>query len=128
MASFIKWIGTIVILALGIVIAYKFAGSAEVSEIKVYKTILPSTEYQLNDTNKVYTSFELFFYTKDQAEQATKDTEIFEVLKRVLSKFNAKDFTSTDGLLKIRAELFVKINQTVFPVLAVKFYTNPKVY
>ena len=128
MASFIKWIGTIVILAVGIVIAYKFAGGTEVSEIKVYKAVLPSAEYHLNDTNKVYASFELFFYTKKQAEQATTNTEIFEVLKRVLAKFDAKDFSSTDGLLKIRAELFIKINQTGFPVLAVKFYTNPKVY
>ena len=128
MASFIKWIGTIIILSVGIFLAYKFSGTAHVAEIKTYKVVLPAYEFNLADSNKVYASLEMLFYTKEQAEKAIGNNELIEVIKRIFAQLSSADFTSSDGILKIRAELFLTINKTVFPIVSIKFYTNPKVY
>ena len=128
MASFIKWIGTIIILSVGIILAYKFSSTASVAEIKMYKVVLPAYEFNLVDANKTYVSLELLFYTKEGAEKAIDNSELLEVLSSVFAKLSSADFTSNDGLLKIRAELFITINKTLFSVINVKFYTNPKVY
>lgn len=128
MASFIKWIGTIIILSVGIILAYKFSSTANVDEIKVYKVVLPAYEFNLADANKAYLSLELLFYTKEGAKKAIDNNELLEVLGRVFAKLSSNDFSSNDGLLKIRAELFLTINKTLFSIINVKFYTNPKVY
>ncbi|MBN1113830.1 MAG: hypothetical protein JXA66_00675 [Oligoflexia bacterium] len=126
--SFIKWAGTLVIVAVSLVVAIKTTFKGKITEEKFYVYSLPEYGYDLKHGKRVKVSFGLICKNKKDAEQASKkQDEILKIISSFLNKEDPSYFTDTAQYGKVKSRLVIELNRKLIPVEFISFVTAPRV-
>lgn len=125
----IKWLGTVLVIAASFYFALKLTDSGRVTEKEMYGFNLPETVYKLNDDKKVEFIISLSFSTKEIAKNfKDKEDELINKINQIFSKVGSEKFISSEGIIYLKAKVFMDLNVNGVPVEKVDFKTKPLIY
>ena len=125
----IKWIGTIIIISIGVFVAYKYTSGTNISKQTVYKIELPGQDYALSDGHKVFLQISIVFSKKENAKNiANKEEEINKFFSEFFIQVDSNLFASLEGLIKVKAGMLMVLSKNFTTPLFIEFNTRPKIY
>jgi hypothetical protein len=125
----IKWLGTVIVIVASFYFALKLTDSRRVVENKIYKFNIPETVYKLNDDKKVEFIISLYFNTKDLAKKYKKNEgKLINKINQIFSKVGSEKFISSEGIIYLKAKIFMDLNVNGIPVEKIDFKTKPLIY
>jgi len=127
--SAIKWIGTIVVIALGLYIAITLTYNWKVTEEKAYRLSIPEYSFTLKDGRQLRVSMSMMFKNNKDAEDAAKRRDdITELLVRLFKDTESNTFGSGYDIEVAKAKLLIELKKTGLPVEYVSFDTFPRIF
>ncbi len=122
----IRWIGTIIIVSIGILVAYKLTHNWKITEQKVYKLSVVGRTFTLLDGKILKLDISLVFKDKKEAELASeKQDELTYDLNGFIKEFSSSRFEDKDNIDRSRYELMEKLKNKGYNVEFVTFDSNP---
>jgi hypothetical protein len=127
--NIIKWIGTIVIITISVILAFNMTSVKKVYVKKLYVFDIIEHSYELKDGRKAKFTLSLGSYNKEETERAKKDVQIIiPEFSRILETLSAADFKNTSDLLVIKAKLLLQLNELGYSIETTNFKTFPIIY
>ena len=126
--TIIKWLGTIIIIAIGIYAAYNMTYNWKIKEVKLFKLSLPESTYQLSDNQKLKASISLSFKNRDEAKAISKDKDaIRAALKDIFKEISSESFSDGASTDELRLKILMDMQKAGFSVEQIGFETHPTI-
>jgi hypothetical protein len=127
--SAIKWIGTIVVIGLGLYIAITLTYKWNVTEEKAYRLNVPEHLFVVKGERQVKLAMSLVFKNnKDAEETSKKRDELTQVLVTIFKEMEPGNFGSGDEVETAKAKLLIELKKAGFPVEHISFDTYPRIF
>lgn len=122
--TLIKWLGTIIVLAVGIYIAFNATYGWNVKDITFYKISLPEHAYLLEDGQRVRVVVGLVFSNKDDAKKSYKERSVIRnILGDSFSSMGSESFKAK-SIYETKFKLFMELKKGGFDIEQVVFDTQ----
>jgi len=127
--SVVKWIGTILIIGLGLFVALKFTHRWQVAEDKVYRLSLTGNNFELSDGKTLRVDLSLVFKTEKEANFVSeKQNELNYDVNNYLKQMPSSRFVSQNEIENSRYELIEKLKNKGYKIEFLTFDSNPVVF
>ncbi|MFH1224083.1 MAG: hypothetical protein V1647_07075 [Pseudomonadota bacterium] len=125
--SLIKWIGTLIIIAVGLYIAANMTYKWKVSEDTVYKLNLPEYTFMLRDGRNMALTMSMVFKTKQAAKDAeTSRLVLVDLFNTIFKDVDSSSINNVTEIEVLKTKVMIELKKAKYPVLYVSFDTNPK--
>lgn len=123
--SLLKWLGTILIVVTGFLLAVRLTIKGKVYEQKFYNLIIEEYNFDTIDSKHIDASFVLGFKDKKTAKfYLDKKQEILELI----SKLILEKLTDINDLTTLKSLVFKALNDANYPVVYVYLANDPKIF
>jgi len=125
--SLIKWIGTIIIVGVGLYFAVKYTYTWKVSEVSVYKLVLPEYTFTLKDGRQLELTMSPVFKTKQLAKDAsTSKLELIDLFNKIFRDVDSTSFSNNIEIENVKAKILIELRKAKYPVDYIYFDSEPK--
>jgi len=125
--SLIKWIGTIVIIIAGLYFAAKYTYTWKISEVSVYKLVLPEYTFTLKDGRQLKLTMSPIFKTKQLARDAsTSKLALIDLLTKIFKEMDSTSFSNDENIEMTKTKILLELRKAKYPVDYIYFDTYPK--
>ncbi len=127
--TLLKWLGTIVIVGTGIILAFYLSNHWKVEEYKGYKLSLKGHTFDLADGKELRVDVRLVFGDKKDAEFVSdKQNELSYDLNSFIKEMPSSRFMSEDSIETSKYELTNKLKNKGYKIEFLTFDTSPVVF
>lgn len=127
--SVMKWLGTIVIFGIGIIVALYLSKSWKVEEYTGYKLSLKGHTFELSDGKYIKVDVKIIFGDKKDAESLShKQNQLTYDLKSFIRTMPSGSFMSQDSIESSKFELSNKLKNKGYKIEFLTFDTEPVVF
>ena len=127
--SAIKWIGTIVVIGLGLYIAITLTYKWKVTEEKAYRLSIPEHSFILKDGRQLRLTMSVVFKNNNDAENtAKKRDELTQILVTLFKEMESNTFGTGYDIEVAKAKLLIELKKAGYPVEYISFDTFPRIF
>jgi hypothetical protein len=124
--TIIKWVGTILIIGIGVYAAFNMTYSWKIKELKLFKLSIPESTYQLSDDQKVKLVLSISFKTREEAKAASKDRDALRsALKEAFKGVGSESFSNNDSINELRLKILMDMQKAGFALEQLSFDNPP---
>lgn len=123
----IKWIGTLIIIGVGLYFAVKYTYTWKVSEVTVYKLALPEYTFTLKDGRQLNLTMSPVFKTKQLAKDASSNKlELIDLFNKIFRDIDSTSFSNDVEIENVKTKIIIELRKAKYPVDYIYFNTEPK--
>ncbi|MCX6112326.1 MAG: hypothetical protein NTY22_03435 [Proteobacteria bacterium] len=127
--SAIKWIGTIIVIVIGLYVALTLTYKWKITEEKAYRLSIPEHSFTLKDGRQLRLTISIVFKNNNDAEDTAKrKQEITELLVTIFKNTESNIFGSSYDIEVEKAKLLMELKKAGFPAEYISFDTYPRLF
>jgi hypothetical protein len=127
--SAVKWIGTMVVIGLGLYIAITLTYKWKVTEEKTYRLSVPEHSFALKDGRQLRLAMSVIFKNNSDAENtAKKRDELTQVLVTLFKEMEPSTFGTGYDIEVAKAKLLIELKKSGFAAEYISFDTYPRIF